>query len=310
MKIVPIVALALAFVSGAAWAEPGDVKGGADYPGLGRFAGSVISGYEAKNFDDVVIQAKAFANRKPVDARALEGKVTRIAYRASGGASILEVFRNYKNKAVASGYEVLLECETEQCGAMPFSSAIETLPIPRMWFDAFNYRYLSAHKQAGASNPETYVSVATSKNNDDIYTQVTVVELGAIEDKMIDAAAMAKGLAEAGHIALYGIYFDTDKAVLKAESAPTLAEIAKLLKADAALETVYIVGHTDNQGAYDYNLNLSRRRAASIAAELVAKHAIAATRLKTAGVGFLAPMASNANEAGRALNRRTELVVP
>ena len=77
---------------------------------------------------------------------------------------------------------------------------------------------------------------------------------------MVDAAAMQKGLGETGHIALYGIYFDTDKAVVKPESQPTLAEIAKLLAGQPQL-AVFIVGHTDNQGAYDYNLDLSRRRA-------------------------------------------------
>ena len=79
---------------------------------------------------------------------------------------------------------------------------------------------------------------------------------------------MAKGLGEAGHIALYGIYFDTDKAVLKPESRPTLEQIAKLLTSQPQL-SVFIVGHTDNQGAYDYNLDLSKRRAEAIAAELV-----------------------------------------
>ena len=54
---------------------------------------------------------------------------------------------------------------------------------------------------------------------------------GAIENKMVDAAAMAKGLRETGRIALYGIYFDTDKAVVKPESRPTLEQIAKLLAA-------------------------------------------------------------------------------
>ena len=85
---------------------------------------------------------------------------------------------------------------------------------------------------------------------------------------MVDAAAMAKGLGETGHIALYGIYFDTDKAVVKPESRPTLEQIAKLLAGQPQLN-VFIVGHTDSQGAYDYNLDLSRRRAEAVAAELV-----------------------------------------
>jgi outer membrane protein OmpA-like peptidoglycan-associated protein len=133
--------------------------------------------------------------------------------------------------------------------------------------------------------------------------------VGAIENKMVDAAAMAKGLGEKGHVALYGIYFDTDKAVIKPESRPTLDEIAKLLRGQPRLNVV-IVGHTDSQGAYDYNMDLSRRRAEAIAAELAKSYQIARTRLRTAGVGFLAPVGSNASEDGRALNRRVELVAP
>jgi outer membrane protein OmpA-like peptidoglycan-associated protein len=126
---------------------------------------------------------------------------------------------------------------------------------------------------------------------------------------MVDAAAMAKGLGETGHIALYGIYFDTDKATLKPESRPTLEQIAKLLTTQPQLN-VFIVGHTDNQGAYDYNVDLSRRRAEAVAAELARSYRIAPARLRTAGVGFLAPVGSNASDSGRALNRRVELVSP
>ncbi|MDP3074498.1 OmpA family protein, partial [Bradyrhizobium sp.] len=73
---------------------------------------------------------------------------------------------------------------------------------------------------------------------------------------------------------------------------------------------VFIVGHTDSQGPYAYNLDLSRRRAEAIAEELVKHYRIGAPRLRTAGVAHLAPVGSNGSEAGRALNRRVELVAP
>jgi outer membrane protein OmpA-like peptidoglycan-associated protein len=120
---------------------------------------------------------------------------------------------------------------------------------------------------------------------------------------------MAKGLGENGRIALYGIYFDTDKVVVKPESRPTLDQIAKLLASQPKLN-VFIVGHTDSQGTHDYNMTLSRRRAESVAATLVQNYKIAKSRLSAAGVGFLAPVRSNASEDGRALNRRVELVAP
>ncbi len=140
---------------------------------------------------------------------------------------------------------------------------------------------------------ETYASVIVSENNRDIYAQLVVAELGTIENKMVDAAAMAKGLGETGHIALYGIYFDTDKAVVKPESRPTLEQIAKLLTGQRQLN-VFIVGHTDNQGAYDYNLDLSRRRAEAVAAELVKNFSIGAAAAADRGRGTAAPVSSNA----------------
>jgi OmpA-OmpF porin, OOP family len=118
---------------------------------------------------------------------------------------------------------------------------------------------------------------------------------------------MAKDIAATGRVALYGLYFDTDKADLKPESAPSLAEIGKLLKTQPDLK-VYIVGHTDNVGVFDYNVGLSQRRAKSVVDQLIQKFAISPDRLKAAGAGMIAPVATNDDEAGRAKNRRVEIV--
>ena len=134
--------------------------------------------------------------------------------------------RNFETQLAKAGFEPLLACDTDACGGIPFSEAIEALPIPQMWVDGFNYRYYAGRKIEGGR--ETYASIVVSENNRDIYAQLAR-NSGAIENKMVDAAAMAKGLGETGHIALYGIYFDTDKAVVKPESRPTLEQIAKLL---------------------------------------------------------------------------------
>jgi OmpA-OmpF porin, OOP family len=309
-RLLRPILLLLTFSLGAmtnASAQTRDVAGAKDYPGIGRFGGSVITGYQVKDFDAARMQGAAFKDGQPTDARRLEGRITRIAYRTNPGPSILEVSRNFETQLAKAGFETLLACDTDACGGIPFSEAIDALPIPQMWVDGFNYRYIAGRKlDAGR---ETYASVIVSQNNQDITAQLTVAELGAIENKMVNAAEMAKGLGEAGHIALYGIYFATDKAVLKPESRPTLEQIAKLLTSQPQLN-VFIVGHTDNQGTYDYNLDLSKRRAEAIAAELVKGYRIAQPRLRTAGLGFLAPVGSNATEAGRALNRRVELVSP
>ena len=302
-----LLALALLAPTGAAAQATRDVVGARDFPGIGRFARSVITGYQVKDFDAARMQGAAFKDGQPADARRLEGKITRIAYRTNPGPSILEVSRNFETQLTKAGFETILNCDTDACGGIPFTEGIDALPIPQMWVDGFNYRYFAGRKAEGGR--ETYASIVVSENNREIYAQLIVAEIGAIENKMVDAATMSKGLRETGRIALYGIYFDTDRAVIKPESRPTLEQIAKLLTAQVQLN-VFIVGHTDGVGPYEYNLDLSKRRAEAIAAELVKNYRITAPRLRTAGVGLLAPVGSNATEAGRALNRRVELVAP
>ncbi len=123
----------------------------------------------------------------------------------------------------------------------------------------------------------------------------------------VTSEEMAKGIEESGRIALYGIFFDTDKTDIKPESVPTLEEIAKLMKALPELR-VLVVGHTDNTGDREYNMGLSSRRAESVVKFLQDKFQIPATRMIPAGLGMLAPVASNRTEGGRANNRRVELL--
>jgi outer membrane protein OmpA-like peptidoglycan-associated protein len=136
-----------------------------------------------------------------------------------------------------------------------------------------------------------------------------IVRLAPMEQAVVVSAdQIRKSLAESGKVVFYGIYFDTDKAVIKPESAPTLTEMAKFLKANAGTN-VFIVGHTDGQGALDRNQKLARDRAAAVAAALAATHGIPRERMAPDGVGPLAPVAANDNEQGRAKNRRVEMVL-
>jgi outer membrane protein OmpA-like peptidoglycan-associated protein len=123
----------------------------------------------------------------------------------------------------------------------------------------------------------------------------------------VKAAEMAEKIDASGRIALYGILFDFNKTDLKPESKPTLDQIAKLLAEDPTLKLL-VVGHTDNVGAFEFNRDLSARRAATVVAELKSKYGIAKERLFPFGVSFASPIASNSTEEGRAKNRRVELV--
>jgi OmpA-OmpF porin, OOP family len=130
---------------------------------------------------------------------------------------------------------------------------------------------------------------------------------GMAQDIVANADALLNDLKTTGHASVYGIYFDTGKSDLKAESNQAITEIGKLLKMDAALK-LYVVGHTDNVGGLESNMKLSQDRAESVMQALVKTHGVAAPRLKAFGNGPYAPVATNDTDEGKAKNRRVELV--
>ena len=142
-----------------------------------------------------------------------------------------------------------------------------------------------------------------------VYVRLDALQVGKLANRMVvvSSAEIAKSLNASGKVALYGIQFDFNKATLKDESRRTLDEIAKFLKEDPA-QKLYVIGHTDNVGGFESNMQLSQTRASAVVADLVKTYAIAANRLRPSGVGLQAPVASNANEEGRAMNRRVELL--
>jgi outer membrane protein OmpA-like peptidoglycan-associated protein len=118
---------------------------------------------------------------------------------------------------------------------------------------------------------------------------------------------MRNKLLTDGKLVSYGIYFDVNKDVVKPESYGTLKEIAKVLNEVPAVK-VKIVGHTDADGADAANLDLSKRRAASVKAELVKSFGVNGDRLITDGMGEGQPIAPNTTAANKALNRRVEFI--
>jgi OOP family OmpA-OmpF porin len=268
----------------------------------------------------------------------VEGALSRITYVLPAERSPLEVLRNYQDVIQAAGGEVLFECKKEECGGAADRSSSGgggDMSLMMYFFhegdlkdaafsngacaltSGINDQRFFAAKVPGDGG-DAYVTVQTYSMTDDLYCKelnnrtvavVQVLEPKARDKKMVvvEAAKMADSLTATGSISLYGIFFDTDKADIKPESEPTLKEISKLLTDDPKM-AVIVVGHTDNQGAFDYNVDLSSRRAQAVKAALVSKYGIESGRLTAAGAGMMAPVASNDDEAGRAKNRRVVLV--
>jgi OOP family OmpA-OmpF porin len=106
---------------------------------------------------------------------------------------------------------------------------------------------------------------------------------------------------------LYGIHFDVDSAHIQPQSEPVIKQIAQIMRDDPQWH-FRVEGHTDSDGGVAHNQVLSQHRAESVVADLVKRYHIARSRLVPVGYGLSRPVASNATPAGKALNRRVELV--
>jgi OmpA-OmpF porin, OOP family len=154
-------------------------------------------------------------------------------------------------------------------------------------------------------NKEYWVQVSTGAIP--LHGYIVVLQREGMKQSVgfLDASAMKKAIDAHGRVALH-INFDVDKATLRPDAQPLLDEINKLLNADPALK-LSIEGHTDNSGTAAHNQELSTARARSVLGALVGL-GIDPSRLQSRGYGQGQPVADNSSEAGRAKNRRVELV--
>jgi OmpA-OmpF porin, OOP family len=117
-----------------------------------------------------------------------------------------------------------------------------------------------------------------------------------------------KALEKDGKVVIGGgVLFETDSAKLAPSAADLVRRISEVMKKNPNLK-ISVVGHTDSTGDYNYNIQLSERRAKAFADALI-KDGVAANRLTAVGVGPQSPVATNDTAEGRAKNRRVELVV-
>jgi OOP family OmpA-OmpF porin len=276
---------------------------------------------------------------QPADRKTLEGQHTRTAYLMPAGRTSLEVMRNYEEDMKRAGGTLLFRCKEAECGGDPSRSldggggrmslamylyAPERLAEERhttgwcvLGERIAEQRYSAFELPASSALVSVLVYRLLSPNkhdschplNDRTVAVVDLVEAKPREQRMVTvpASEMEKSITGSGRIALYGIYFDFNKADIKPESRPTLDEIAKLMRQSDKLKLL-VVGHTDNVGTFQFNTELSQKRAAAVVSALVTQNGIARERLMPIGVSFASPVTSNKTEEGRAKNRRVELV--
>lgn len=254
--------------------DPQDAKGSKDHPLFNRIPGYKIEGYEEKEFEVYNKFADSKGNNTSV-----EGHYYFISYYVKKGekaATEAQVLRNFTHAVTKIGGSVIYQARTD------------------------------AYMKVAKDNRITWVRVR-SKNRGEGYQLWIIEEAAMKQDIVADAKSMAQDISTTGRVALYGIYFDFDKAEVKPESDPTLKEIAKLLSQDSKLK-LYVVGHTDSVGDFNYNMKLSQARADAVVKILASKYGADSNRIKAFGVGPVAPVTSNDTEDGKAKNRRVELV--
>ncbi len=253
-----------------------------------------------------------------------EGPRVQTAWKVqSSSGTTLGVADNLRQQIEAVGFELLYECETQECGGFDFRFETEVLPEPDMHIDLGDYRYLAAQRLGGAV-PE-YLSLFVSRSDTLGYVQMILV--GGAEAAPVAVTTTNEGVAarppvgptpnlapltqrlEArGSAVLEDLQFATGSSALEGESYETLTVLADYLKANPA-RTIALVGHTDSEGSLQGNIGLSRKRAQAVAKRLISTLGVPAGQVEADGVGYLAPVASNLTEEGRTQNRRVEVIL-
>jgi outer membrane protein OmpA-like peptidoglycan-associated protein len=248
-----------------------------DPKALSRLTGCKITQCRTADFDSVDVQVGGKPGEDPTK-KSLEGELEIVEYACAAKLSQLQVVRNAETALKASGYKIVFQ-GTES---------------PR-------------ERQLTANAGNQWVAITTTQANEFPLYTVTVAKVKAMTQEMeASADAWISKINETGRVAVYGIHFDTGKATISPDSEPVLNEVAALLAKQPDWKLT-VEGHTDNVGAKAANQTLSKQRADSVVAWLVA-HGTDKSRLSAQGLGDSKPVADNTTDEGKAKNRRVELV--
>lgn len=308
-----------------------DVKGLKDPPETKRVEGSVLVLAEEKAFDEYTIALQRVEydyntqSFKPFNKHTVEGARSTAFYRMPKDVSTLEPLKSYEDELIGQGYEVLFKGKDDELddGYGRFMDKVYGKNVGAALMEyifpaAREFRYIALKKNRDDGSqvyftgmfikvPDSWGSKFAKPG--DVIGRIDVLQTKALNKRLVlvKAEEMAQQIGANGKIALYGILFDFNKADIKPESNETLAQVAKFMT-DNPTKKLLVAGHTDNVGNFEFNRDLSQRRAQSVVDYLASKHSISKERLLPFGASFASPVASNGTEDGKAKNRRVELV--
>ncbi len=293
--------------------------------GLAQAEADIISIYEGSRvvYDDIIGFEEYPVVTGDSDVTVIEGVLRRQWCRAPEGRSPLEIIRNYQSAIRAKGGEILFSTRDPQ------SIMIDENEFPHFFkthrthrgtsTSVFSYHHFPSELSEYlvgkilTSESEFYIIIASgyghwaANQNNVTFFELVTLEAESMEMSMVTMDALRDGLAVQGRVAVYNIFFYTGESEVRNESTEALEVIAEFLKEEPAGRYL-VVGHTDNVGRYNMNIELSEARAHAVVEKLVDDYDIDPEQLKPVGVGPASPVLSNSTEEGRARNRRVEIV--
>lgn len=255
----------------------------------------------------------------------VEGEIERRAWRISSpGLTPLQVITPLREQLARQGYDLVFECAARDCGGFDFRFDIEVLPSPNMYVNIAEYRYLTAVR-GSIDNPEAAVGVLVSVTRGAAYVQIiTALSTGpsnivlpelAVPPKAVEPDTslppvndIAARLLNDGHTVLSELDFAIGTTNLGEGPFASLADLAAFMSQEPSYR-ILLVGHTDTIGGLLSNTAVSKARAEAVRDRLIGQYGVDPARLDAEGTAFLAPVASNLTEEGRAQNRRVEAVL-
>jgi OOP family OmpA-OmpF porin len=236
----------------------------------------------------------------------LEGKWTHMSLTGPEGRSVADVYRYYEQQMSKAGLEIMYACKGEECGEGGRKTNGD------WWALSDNRRFLVARLQR--TDGDIWVSMhvhartATARAEHELdFVQMRPPAEPPPPRNEADAATLGMELKTTGHVVLHSLGFVEGRPVVLPESEPVVQAIADLLAHDPGLK-LHVVVHSDYVTPAAASLDLTKKQAAAVVTMLTRRHGVQSARVHGAGVGPLAPVASNQTDEGRALNRRVELV--
>ncbi len=310
--------LALALCHGGRAEEPA----AGDSAFLGRPAGAQLIATDQSDDDEATLPSGPYRDFGFTSTIRPEGRITRAAYAFPRSLSSIAVMNQYREMLKGAGFSIVFQCDgRDGCGGFNFGEALTQRMVESHSGDQGNriidllnpvggdIRYILATLDRPQGRVTLALAVARSVGREPgAFLETVEQPPSSTTAPLTSAVRLAAALRAQGRVALYGIHFRPRDAAMLNDSRPLLGQVAAMLLADPTMKLI-VVDHSDTSASIEQALPLSSARAQAIRQALINQWKVPAVQLDSLGVGPAAPIASNADEAGRALNRRVELVL-